>query len=181
MGVALSRILQRAFPLLKEQAKQIQALEQQAIIQEQQIELLQCQKQMIEESVVHLSSELKFKETLIEELRQNSKRLLFVGGVATLGALWYIRKLDAEIEEIQLEHYNNEDDGDIDSDTNESQHIPESMECIVCMENAKEIMMEPCGHVCICRQCAETMRLASGRVKCPVCRIRADTRTVFIT
>ena len=127
MGVALSRILQRAFPLLKEQAKQIQALEQQAIIQEQQIELLQCQKQMIEESVVHLSSELKFKETLIEELRQNSKRLLFVGGVATLGALWYIRKLDAEIEEIQLEHHNNEDDGDIDSDTNESQHIPESM------------------------------------------------------
>uniref|UniRef100_A0A0A9W311 RING-type E3 ubiquitin transferase n=1 Tax=Lygus hesperus TaxID=30085 RepID=A0A0A9W311_LYGHE len=37
--------------------------------------------------------------------------------------------------------------------------------CVVCKENPKEIILLPCGHVCICEDC-------SGAIKkdCPICR-----------
>ena len=58
--------------------------------------------------------------------------------------------------------------------------IPDSLECIICSVNPKEVILKPCGHVCICCACAEKLCLPSGRVKCPVCRIEAETSKVFI-
>ena len=179
MGIALTRLLQRAFPLLKEQAKTIEILQNQAVIQEQEILNLQNQRALIEQHVGELTSELTSANVKLEDLRLNSKRLVVFGGVIAFAAWLYIRKLDEELKEYQ-------DDIGCINDDNDNDHrdvveVPDSLECIVCMENPKEIMMEQCGHVCICRQCAETMRLPTGRVKCPVCRIRAETRTVFIS
>ena len=115
-----------------------------------------------------------------QDFRSSDRRARAIPDIFHISYWLYIRK---------LEHDHQEDDNcdDIDStdddvaDNHNTMMIPDSLECIVCMENAKEVMMEPCGHVCICRTCAEVMRLPSGRVKCPVCRIRAETRTVFIT
>jgi len=58
--------------------------------------------------------------------------------------------------------------------------VPETLECIICMEGRKEVMMEPCGHVCCCRNCAMAMR-NNNRLRCPVCRASSDFRTVFIS
>ncbi len=47
--------------------------------------------------------------------------------------------------------------------------------CAVCMDNPLEVSLEPCGHVCLCRDCGEKV------VKCPICRARIDRkREVFL-
>ena len=179
MGGVLTRLLQRAIPALKEHQNVIEVLKNQDVIQQQQIAILQDQKALLEKHVVDLTDELTNAQGIIEELKLNSKRLMLVGGFCALGALYYVKK-------IHKEHPVDAVEGDLDDDSDSDVEvdpiaIPDCLECIVCMENMKEVMMEPCGHVCICRTCADTMRLPSGRVKCPVCRIRAETRTVFIT
>lgn len=44
----------------------------------------------------------------------------------------------------------------------------DSMRCVICMERERSVMMEPCSHVCMCNQCAETSR--SSMSTCPICR-----------
>ena len=112
----------------------------------------------------------------MEELRLNSKRILLLGGLCALAGYFYIKTNHHH-------HTLDREEGDSERDVVEREvvEVPESLECIVCMTGVKEVLLEPCGHVCLCRDCAERMRLPSGRVKCPVCRIRAETRTVFIT
>ncbi|CAH2086846.1 unnamed protein product [Euphydryas editha] len=49
--------------------------------------------------------------------------------------------------------------------------------CVVCTENPKEIILLPCGHVCLCEDCSENIK-----DKCPICRERIDSRApAFIT
>lgn len=43
--------------------------------------------------------------------------------------------------------------------------------CVVCMENAKCIMLEPCHHVCLCATCAHIIDA------CPLCRAHCLGRT----
>ena len=105
------------------------------------------------------------------------KRILVLGGLFAVAGLLYIKT--HPYMEVREEESDQESDGEVVE--RPVIEIPDSLECIICMENLKEVMLEPCGHVCICRACAERLRLPSGRVKCPVCRIRAETRTVFIT
>lgn len=182
MGIALTRLLQRAFPILKEQAKTIEILQNQSVIQEQEILNLQNQKALIEQHVGQLTTELTSANVKLEDLRLNSKRLVVFSGVCAFAVWLYIRKLDEELKEYQTDDSVDVTDADdLDHDDGEVIEVPDCLECIVCMEGQKEIMLDPCGHVCICRQCAETMRLPTGRVKCPVCRIRGEPRTVFIT
>ena len=177
MGAIFTK-LQRILPVLKEQIKTIEVLQNQEAINAQKIAILESQKVMLEQNVVTLSAELSTAHMLIEELRLNGKRMILFSGVCAVGAWLYIRKLDRDL----LDHDDNDDDDCDDQDDDyEPLMIPESVECIVCMERAREVMMEPCGHVAICRVCADRMRLPGGRVKCPVCRIRAETRTVFLT
>ena len=176
MGAVFTR-LQRILPVLKEQIKTIEVLQNQEAINAQKIAILESQKTMLERNVVSLNAELSTAHLLIEELRVNSKRFIIFSGVFALGAWLYIRKVDRD-DDVEDDNSDGCDDQD---DDYESLMIPESVECIVCMERAREVMMEPCGHVCICRACADRMRLPGGRIKCPVCRIRAETRTVFLT
>lgn len=41
-------------------------------------------------------------------------------------------------------------------------------ECCVCLTNDKSWIFIPCGHVCVCRDCAHDI-MASSR-ECPLCR-----------
>ena len=123
---------------------------------------------------------MKEQQRTIEILTNQNrilKRILVLGGLFAVAGLLYIKTHP------HLEVREEEEDQESDGEVVERPviEIPDSLECIICMENLKEVMLEPCGHVCICRACAERLRLPSGRVKCPVCRIRAKTRTVFIT
>ena len=39
-----------------------------------------------------------------------------------------------------------------------------SRECVVCMNAQRTTMLRPCGHVCVCSECAEAVST------CPLCR-----------
>ena len=41
-------------------------------------------------------------------------------------------------------------------------------ECVVCMDSKKSHALVPCGHMCVCKKCAET--ILATRQLCPVCR-----------
>ena len=41
-------------------------------------------------------------------------------------------------------------------------------ECIICMDNMKNTMFVPCGHICVCDNCHKGLR------NCPICRITID-------
>ena len=41
-------------------------------------------------------------------------------------------------------------------------------ECVICFDGPKDTLLAPCGHVCCCIACANT--LLGGNDNCPVCR-----------
>ena len=49
-----------------------------------------------------------------------------------------------------------------------------ALHCVVCLTAGREVILLDCGHVCACRQCADT--LLREEHPCPVCR--AEIRTV---
>lgn len=51
--------------------------------------------------------------------------------------------------------------------------LREDQKCIVCIENPKEIICLPCGHVCLCEDCSSKIQLT-----CPVCRASIDNKSV---
>ncbi|CAH0554453.1 unnamed protein product [Brassicogethes aeneus] len=56
-------------------------------------------------------------------------------------------------------------------------NLPESQLCVVCKSNPIEIILLPCGHVCLCEDCQ-----ADINDNCPVCRAPIDKKSVaFIT
>ncbi|CAB9511486.1 RECEPTOR-LIKE PROTEIN KINASE-like 1 [Seminavis robusta] len=42
--------------------------------------------------------------------------------------------------------------------------------CVVCMENDVSVVLVPCGHPCLCKECATFQGLMRLRNKCPECR-----------
>lgn len=41
-------------------------------------------------------------------------------------------------------------------------------DCIICMENEYDVVMVPCGHYCMCNECAN--KILNSTSKCPICR-----------
>lgn len=41
-------------------------------------------------------------------------------------------------------------------------------ECVVCMDSARDTLLVPCHHLCVCSTCADTLKQDQGF--CPVCR-----------
>ena len=40
----------------------------------------------------------------------------------------------------------------------------QASECVVCLEEKREMVLVPCGHACVCEGCSGTLAL------CPICR-----------
>ena len=60
-------------------------------------------------------------------------------------------------------------DGDDDTTSVVQSSVASAQACIVCFENAMEAACIPCGHRCLCVDCADRFRHPGA--KCPVCRI----------
>lgn len=50
--------------------------------------------------------------------------------------------------------------------------LREDQLCVVCRTNPREIILLPCGHVCICEDCADDIT-----DYCPVCRTKITQKT----
>eukprot|EP00127_Corallochytrium_limacisporum_P002916 Clim_evm5s143 gene=Clim_evmTU5s143 len=55
-----------------------------------------------------------------------------------------------------------EEDQDEDFDTDDNR------DCVICMSEARDTMVLPCRHLCLCDSCAEVLRYQS--TTCPICR-----------
>jgi len=52
-----------------------------------------------------------------------------------------------------------------------STDISDRDSCVVCVSNPKEVICLPCGHVCLCEDCALKIKQS-----CPVCRAKIETK-----
>lgn len=58
------------------------------------------------------------------------------------------------------------------------------MPCVVCLTDQRSTVFAPCGHMCCCEECAETIyNFPDGRAICPMCRSELDSviRNVVIS
>lgn len=56
------------------------------------------------------------------------------------------------------------------------QNLEEEKLCVICRENPKEVLMMPCRHLCVCKDCGYRVELTC----CPLCREATSERlTVF--
>jgi hypothetical protein len=46
-----------------------------------------------------------------------------------------------------------------------SEEKKDRMECVICMDNRKNIIIKPCNHLCCCEECSKNIG-----DKCPICR-----------
>lgn len=51
-------------------------------------------------------------------------------------------------------------------------NLNEDQLCVVCVTNPKEVIVLPCGHVCLCEDCS-----AQIQTKCPVCRGKIESKS----
>ncbi|CAL4976256.1 unnamed protein product [Urochloa decumbens] len=57
----------------------------------------------------------------------------------------------------------------IGNTTDENNHEDESgKECVICLSEPRDTTVLPCRHMCLCRECAQLLKLQSN--KCPICR-----------
>ena len=48
-------------------------------------------------------------------------------------------------------------------------------ECSICLARPKEILFQPCGHVCACQDCANEILIDGGPKICPICRQNVES------
>jgi len=50
------------------------------------------------------------------------------------------------------------------------EHDPaEGVECVICMDSARDSVVIPCGHLCVCHACGDVLQ-KGHEPKCPMCR-----------
>ncbi|CAO2179935.1 unnamed protein product [Urochloa humidicola] len=65
--------------------------------------------------------------------------------------------------ELSKEIYGIGNTADENNDEDES-----GKECVICLSEPRDTTVLPCRHMCLCRECAQLLRLQSN--KCPICR-----------
>lgn len=89
-----------------------------------------------------------------------------VGGVAA----WYAA---TQLKEEECEHQSKPSTSSYTDAPTRSVRREELL-CVVCLTNEREIILLPCGHVCICKTCSGSMQTKL----CPICRKTIESRKV---
>lgn len=118
----------------------------------------------------------------LEEQKMTYKWLTFLFGSIGIGLSyfvlkrwWTLKKIKQETEQRRkrLEETRKERRRNV---RNVSE-LSEKEICVACKENPKEVIILPCGHVCLCEDCAEIITDL-----CPVCRVPIENKAAaFIT
>jgi len=115
-----------------------------------------------------LSSLIKEVEGSRYTLRICLKVFIGIGVFISGAALWKLYKKmktkeDAEeqLDTIRAERSNR-------SSGEEEDNVPLNIQCVVCLGAEREVLLQDCGHVCVCADCADEL-IKAGH-SCPVCR-----------
>ena len=58
--------------------------------------------------------------------------------------------------------------------------IPETWNCIICLSKPRNVVMDPCMHLCICLDCSKQL-LQNRMRKCPICRKKVVMKKIFVS
>ncbi|XP_022909989.1 mitochondrial E3 ubiquitin protein ligase 1-like [Onthophagus taurus] len=93
---------------------------------------------------------------------------VFVGGIIAKG---FMKKRRVKLEEMrrreELQRSRKERRKRV-----RDEDLPENQICVVCKVNPREIILLPCGHVCLCEDCSIDIQ-----DYCPVCRSKIDKKS----
>jgi E3 ubiquitin-protein ligase MGRN1 len=88
-----------------------------------------------------------------------------ITGLRVLKQVVLINGLPFEIKSIYgMVEDDNAEEGEAAVDIKES----ETKECLVCLDEEKDTVVMPCGHLCVCSDCGKG--LVKNKHTCPVCR-----------
>jgi len=129
---------------------------------------------LVKNSLSSLIKEMEGSRTTIK-LALN----IFIGiGVIISGAvLWkHYKKLKAKADAAdQHECKTKEDNTNQPDPTNEGRadteaesNVPLNIKCVVCLNAEREVILQDCGHVCVCADCADALLRVDN--SCPVCK-----------
>jgi len=186
MGQAFARLLQRSFPALRQQEKVLrernQALQEEQERQARQIKELETERLRQESLLQEKGAQIKVLEdenvalvallgNLKTQLSQVSLRFWFVLGLGTIVAVTLYRRWRREVEARDIAEYRMR-----------LLEVPDCAQCVICQEEPRDQLLEPCQHVCVCRSCVEELMEDGGLpFRCPVCRSWVlGTRRVFM-
>lgn len=54
----------------------------------------------------------------------------------------------------------------------EDEHIGDEHLCVVCLENARDEVLVPCGHMVLCQECCADIMASTN--ECPMCREKIE-------
>lgn len=124
----------------------------------------------------------KSKDELIKHFSSQSFYIkIFVGIAGVIGfglAAFLVRKLyrrwknqrmyEEMIEEAQRRRQAARDVAETATNNrNTDSSIGNNLECVVCLNNPREVILLNCGHICLCVDCVQEL---PRPMKCPVCR-----------
>ena len=97
--------------------------------------------------------------------------------IAAIFGLWSWQKTREE--EIRNERLNDE----IRRLNSANMKNSSAEKCTVCLSNPFEILFQPCGHVCVCQDCARKLQKSSRfETKCPICRtVIGDSQRIYLS
>ena len=55
----------------------------------------------------------------------------------------------------------------------------EGKECLICLSEERNMIIMPCGHLCVCQGCGDTIQ--SKNYDCPICRGHIGSLIPFST
>lgn len=84
--------------------------------------------------------------------------------VAALKQKIQVEGASYELQEI----YGIEGSGTAPGEGGDAESAAASRECVICMTDPRDTTVLPCRHMCMCSECAKTLRMQSE--KCPICR-----------
>jgi len=129
-------------------------------------------------STLPYSALLNTYETLVSVCKWS---LVFFGGAGVIIAYMMVRKW------LKLRysrrHVREEDDILRDlresrrqpTDEDEERDLPDWQRCVVCLVRNREVIVLPCGHVCLCADCMVLINQQNVRQRnCPMCRHRIE-------
>lgn len=60
------------------------------------------------------------------------------------------------------------------------QKASNSLQCVICLTNPRDTIMDPCMHLCICQDCSKHLMEKRMR-KCPICRKSVVMKKIYIS
>eukprot|EP01016_Furgasonia_blochmanni_P047537 TRINITY_DN6995_c0_g1_i4.p1 TRINITY_DN6995_c0_g1~~TRINITY_DN6995_c0_g1_i4.p1 ORF type:complete len:364 (+),score=59.83 TRINITY_DN6995_c0_g1_i4:108-1094(+) len=112
---------------------------------------------------------IRDRDSFIESLRKRVQSLfywkVFWGVLAGISAVWFGKKFKRRYAEWVREARRRQSDL-----KNLDFIVTEDLKCIICMDRARNVILKPCHHLCVCNEC---WRLTTNKI-CPVCKAGVD-------